>query len=63
MRHTTPGILLVLASLLLVWSSGCRQLKPEEEREPDRQEAVAAGPHLTEEARTGIGIVTAPVQR
>ena len=58
----STGILFVFTSLLLVWSSGCRQSESDEESEPDRQVSVEVGLRLTEEARTSIGIVTAPVQ-
>ena len=62
MRHAARGILFVLTSLLLVWPFGCQQSESDEESEPDRQVPVEVGLRLTEEAKTSIGIVTAPVQ-
>jgi RND family efflux transporter MFP subunit len=62
MRLASQNILFVLAFLLLLQPLGCRQTQSDEESEPHRQVAVETGLRLTKEARTSIGVVTAPVQ-
>jgi RND family efflux transporter MFP subunit len=61
MRYTARSILFVLTSSLLVWPVGCQQSESDEEPEPVQQVPVEIGIRLTEEAKTSIGIATAPV--
>lgn len=59
MRHSA---LLVLIFLFSVWPFGCRQSDTNEQSDSDRPVLADVGLRLTEEAKTTIGIATAPVQ-
>jgi hypothetical protein len=61
MRYAARGILLGLTSLILVWPVGCQQSESDEEPEPAPQAPVEIGIRLTGEAKTSIGMATAPV--